>query len=120
MDIQGTTNRLYYALSSSSHALEVANWLEGFLHGSGLVLIYHPSLWEMLDGWVDTLAPEAFQEVLPVLRRTFSNFPGPERTKMLSLARQGVDHMTTNDKKELNPDRAELVWPTLQLLLGIS
>ncbi|NRB51614.1 MAG: hypothetical protein HRU41_28335 [Saprospiraceae bacterium] len=120
MDIQGTTNRLYFALSSSSHALEVANWLEGFLHGSGLVLIYHPALWEMLDGWVDTLTPEAFQEVLPVLRRTFSNFPGPERTKMLHLARQGIDHITTAENKEMNADRAELVWPTLQLLLGID
>lgn len=120
MDIQGTTNRLYFALSSSSHALEVANWLEGFLHGSGLVLIYHPSLWEMLDGWVDNLMPDAFQEVLPVLRRTFSSFPGPERTKMLTLAKQGVDHVATQEKKEMDTERAEVVWPTLQLLLGLN
>lgn len=120
MDIAGTTNRLYFALSSSSHALEVANWLEGFLHGSGLVLIYHPSLWAILDGWVDKLSPDAFQEVLPVLRRTFSNFPGPERSKMLVLAKQGVDHIAAAEKTEMETERAELVWPTLQFLLGID
>ena len=112
--------RLYFALSSSSQALEVAQWLEGFLHGSGLVLIYHPALWQILDQWVSNLAISHFEEVLPVLRRTFSSFPPPERIKMLALAKKGETAVLPAFQEAPLADRAELVWPTMQLLLGLS
>jgi len=120
LDLQGTMTRLYFALSSSSHALEVAQWLEGFLHGSGLVLIYHPALWQILDQWVSNLPLAHFEEVLPVLRRTFSSFPPPERIKMLALAKKGTTAALPSFEETRLADRAELVWPTMQLLLGLN
>lgn len=120
LDLQGTMTRLYFALSSSSHALEVAQWLEGFLHGSGLVLIYHPALWQILDQWVSNLPLSHFEEVLPVLRRTFSSFPPPERIKMLALAKKGTTAALPSFEEADLADRAELVWPTMQLLLGLN
>lgn len=120
LDLQGTMTRLYFALSSSSHALEVAQWLEGFLHGSGLVLIYHPALWQILDQWVSNLPLSHFEEVLPVLRRTFSSFPPPERIKMLALAKKGTTAALPSFEETRLADRAELVWPTMQLLLGLN
>lgn len=120
LDLQGTMTRLYFALSSSSQALEVAQWLEGFLHGSGLVLIYHPALWQILDQWVSNLPLSHFEEVLPVLRRTFSSFPPPERIKMLALAKKGTTVALPSFEEIALADRAELVWPTMQLLLGLN
>ncbi len=120
LDLQGTMTRLYFALSSSSEALEVAQWLEGFLHGSGLVLIYHPALWQILDQWVSNLPLSHFEEVLPVLRRTFSSFPPPERIKMLALAKKGTTAALPSFEETTLADRAELVWPTMQLLLGLN
>lgn len=120
LDLQSTMTRLYFALSSSSEALEVAQWLEGFLHGSGLVLIYHPALWQILDQWVSNLPLSHFEEVLPVLRRTFSSFPPPERIKMLALAKKGTTAALPSFEETTLADRAELVWPTMQLLLGLN
>ncbi len=120
LDLQGTMTRLYFALSSSSEALEVAQWLEGFLHGSGLVLIYHPALWQILDQWVSNLPLSHFEEVLPVLRRTCSSFPPPERIKMLALAKKGTTAALPSFEETTLADRAELVWPTMQLLLGLN
>lgn len=120
LDLEGTMTCLYFALSSSSHALEVAQWLEGFLHGSGLVLIYHPALWQILDQWVSNLPLSHFEEVLPVLRRTFSSFPPPERIKMLALAKKGTTAALPSFAETTLADRAELVWPTMQLLLGLN
>lgn len=120
IDLQRTMTHLYFALSSSSQALEVAQWLEGFLHGSGLVLIYHPALWQILDQWVSNLAISHFEEVLPVLRRTFSSFPPPERIKMLALAKKGETEALPSFQETPLADRAELVWPTMQLLLGLN
>lgn len=120
IDLQGTMTRVYFALSSNSQALEVAQWLEGFLHGSGLVLIYHPALWQILDQWVSNLAISHFEEVLPVLRRTFSSFPPPERIKMLALAKKGTTEALPSFQEAPLADRAELVWPTMQLLLGLN
>ncbi|MEZ5041069.1 MAG: DUF5682 family protein [Saprospiraceae bacterium] len=120
ISVEGTATRLYFALSSSQNALEVAQWLEGFLHGSGLVLIYHPPLWRLLDEWISQLPPAPFQEVLPVLRRTFASFSPPERQKMLSLARQNPSDDSPSFMDTPLADRAELVWPTLKILLGLA
>jgi hypothetical protein len=62
------------ALSSAQEPVYCAAWLEGFLSGSGLVLVHDPRLWQIVDAWVMQLAPERFTEVLPLLRRTFSTF----------------------------------------------
>ncbi len=60
------------------------------MHGSGLLLLHYPLLWSILDGWVRDLSTDFFQELLPLLRRTFSRFPPPERGKMLNLAKNGT------------------------------
>lgn len=77
---------IYYHLSPRQDPGHAAQWLEGFLHGSGLLLLYHPPLWQALDAWVASLSIERLNALLPVLRRTFSRFSAAERQKMLRLA----------------------------------
>lgn len=112
-------SRTHLALSTGQTVPDAAQWLEGFLFGSGLILIHYPPLWELLDDWVQGLEEETFREVLPLLRRTFSSFPAAERSRMLQLAKTGK-----RDKTEIGPYQTEIpaaatpLLDTLQLLLG--
>ena len=82
-----TGQTMRYRLSRAQAVAEAAAWLEGFLHGSGLLLLHHTDLWQALDGWIQELTDDDFRQLLPLLRRTFSRFEGPEREKMLDLAK---------------------------------
>ena len=88
IDVQTAAQHLSFALSQANKSLDTAYWLEGFLPGSGLLLLYHPPLWHLIDGWVSNLEDDIFPEILPILRRTFSRFSAAERQKILEQARQ--------------------------------
>lgn len=86
------------ALSVSREAAYAAGWLEGFLSGSGVVLLYDESLWAILFQWVQELPEEAFIRLLPILRRTFSRFSINERRQLGAQARRGIaSHAADND-----------------------
>jgi Family of unknown function (DUF5682) len=66
-------------LSAAAPAAAAAAWAEGFLAGSGLLLLHDDKLLGLADGWLAGLSAEAFATVLPALRRTFGEFAPPER-----------------------------------------
>ncbi|NUQ22500.1 MAG: hypothetical protein HUU34_00990 [Saprospiraceae bacterium] len=116
-----TGQRLHFALSSGQSALYVAYWIEGFLHGSGLLLLHHPGLWQLLDDWLCELPLDTFNEILPLLRRTFSNFSPPERQKMLHLAQHGAPAGATSASAHaMDEDRLEKVLTTVRELMGFG
>lgn len=120
------TAQVRLALSQVSDPEHSARWIEGFLRGSGLVLLHDSALWEILDGWVTSLKAELFTELLPLLRRTFSTFTPPERRQMGERARTegggGTKGPTAvNDSgAEINLERANKVIPLGARLLGIE
>jgi hypothetical protein len=71
--------RMSRALSAAAPALAAAGWAEGFLAGSGLLLVHDEKLLALADGWLAGLTADAFTAVLPALRRTFGGFAPPER-----------------------------------------
>lgn len=105
---------LSFALSKAQEVMQVAEWIDGFLFGSGLLLIHQPSLWQAIDRWVDGLDMERFTEALPVLRRAFSRFAHGERQRMLQIAKQGVE-AGTNQAPEVEMEAGEVVAALLQL-----
>jgi hypothetical protein len=70
------------ALSPGEDPERGASWIEGFIGTSGLVLVHDPELLTVLDTWVATVAPDAFTNVLPLLRRAFSVLPAAERRRL--------------------------------------
>ena len=115
---EGAT-RMRYALSRASAPLEAAQWLEGFLVGSGLVLLHNHALWNLLDEWVAELNEDNFSEVLALLRRTFSKFSPPERLRMMGLAKQGQVGQKRVKEVDYEESRGAVVLPTVKALLGI-
>jgi hypothetical protein len=48
--------RLSLALSLACEPTQAGTWVEGFLHGSGLLLLHDQALWQVLDDWGDGVA----------------------------------------------------------------
>jgi hypothetical protein len=77
------------ALSPGTAPAEAAAWVEGFLAGSGMLLVHDERLLGLVDGWLAAVPASAFTDVLPLLRRTFAEFePGVRRT-VGELVRRG-------------------------------
>jgi hypothetical protein len=123
LDAAEVARRARLALSSVVPARDAAAWIEGLLRGSGLLLLHHDSLWEALDAWLADLSGETFPEILPLLRRAFSEFQAPERRKM----GEKVKHLGRAPvaaagpiATDVDPDRAALVLPVLAHILGVE
>lgn len=110
-----------FAMSSASPAVSVAAWLEGFLKGSGTILLLDDTLWSVVSNWVSSLEEKTFTEVLPLLRRTFSHFTQTERRKLGEKVKTGGDG-TVNRKQireYFDEEKALLGIPVVLQLLGI-
>jgi len=81
--------RFNFAMSSATPPAVAAAWLEGFLKGSGTLLLLDEQLWGVVYDWVGGLDRETFTEVLPLLRRTFSNYTNTERRKLGEKVKSG-------------------------------
>jgi hypothetical protein len=114
--------RLGFALSSGSEPQDAAAWLQGFLHGSGIVLLHDDRLWSALDAWLAGLPGDAFTRILPLLRRTFGGFPSGERRQIGERAKQPGSHagaavLKTGTEITWNEARADKLVPVFQLIL---
>jgi hypothetical protein len=112
--------RMALALSVGNDPAQAAAWIQGFLKGSGLILLHDESLWRVLDEWVAAMPEEGFTSVLPLLRRSFSQFPAPERSQMgqrVKRATAGGAASATRPPDTLDPTRAARVLDVLKLLL---
>jgi hypothetical protein len=116
-----TAQRMSVWTSRGNDPIHAAAWLEGFLVGSGLVLLHDDSLWNLTDHWVTELSGDHFQTVLPLLRRTFSTFPAGERRQMGERAKQGVRSRTVDaPATSFDTERADRVLPLLAKILGVE
>jgi hypothetical protein len=119
-----TARRMSLALSAASEPAQAAAWVEGFLKGSGILLLHDERLWQVLDDWVTSLSGEIFTQLLPLLRRTFSTFTAPERRQMgervksqrVGAGSRGID---TVSPANFDVTRAERVLPVVARLLGL-
>ena len=112
--------RLSLTLSRGNDPAPAARWLEGFLSGSGLLLIHDQKLRSLIDAWVDQIDAAIFQELLPLLRRTFATFPAGERRQIGQLLSQGASGSgrASAEDSEIDPARGERALPILKLILG--
>lgn len=120
-----TAQRFELALSKGNDPIYSAGWVEGFLKGSGMILLYDNVLWNLLYRWVFELSEDYFIELLPILRRTFSKFEPSERKQLGEKAKKGANVEQTivlepTDTADFDHQRAEEVLPMLQLLLGLN
>ena len=112
-------NRVSRALSGGTPSATGAAFVEGFVAGSGTVLVHDRELLDVIDSWVCSLAPDAFIATAPLLRRTFGAFETAERRQLgMLLADQAV---ATGDGFGVGIDdaRAAAGLITVRQMLGV-
>jgi hypothetical protein len=120
LDTQEVGRRMGLVLTVGVPIARAAAWIEGFLAGDGLLLVHDERLLRLVDGWLTGIPAEAFVEVLPLLRRTFSEYPAPQRRQIgeravrLEAGPGGRDGAAD----DIDDERGELVMPTVAALLG--
>lgn len=98
-----------------------AAWAEGFLGGSGLLLAHDPDLLGVLDNWVRSLGEDDFQDVLPLLRRTFGEYAPPERQNIADQVRRlGSGAQRPVQAEAIDAERAAGVLRTVAAILAGS
>ncbi|MFK0038279.1 DUF5682 family protein [Paenarthrobacter sp. NPDC090517] len=108
--------RLSRRLSIATPAPEAAAWLDGLLSGDATLLIHDRRLLQIVDDWVEGVDDEVFEDVLPLVRRTFSAFSRPERREIgEQLSRVGSGGTTA---EAINMDLAG-AGPALQTMARI-
>ncbi|MEU8824165.1 DUF5682 family protein [Streptomyces sp. NPDC048636] len=126
------------ALSPGTAPAEAAAWIEGFLGGEaggGMLLVHDERLLGFVDRWLTGVPAEAFTDVLPLLRRTFSAYETGVRRTLGELVRRGpagAHHGGTGGPTAqtaaaapgfgpgLDAGRAAAAEPTVRLLLGLG
>ncbi|MFH8895167.1 DUF5682 family protein [Streptomyces coeruleorubidus] len=119
-------------LSPGTPPADAAAWIEGFVgggSGGGMLLVHDERLLGLVDAWLTGVPAEAFTNVLPLLRRTFSAYePGVRRT-LGELVRRGpgagsgaagTGSGIPGFAAELDTVRADAVLPVVRLLLGLG
>ncbi|MCW1095998.1 DUF5682 family protein [Streptomyces sp. RS2] len=117
-------------LSPGTPPADAAAWIEGFVgggSGGGMLLLHDDRLLGLVDAWLTGVPTDAFTDVLPLLRRTFSAFEpgvrrslgelvgrGPEARGSVTGAGSGIPGFATG----LDTERADAVLPVVRLLLG--
>lgn len=124
MDDEETARRFSVALSTANDPARSAAWIDGFLRGSGQILIHDERLWALIDAWVAALPQPSFTSLAPLLRRTFSSFTPPERRQMGERMARGPamsgGALAAVDDAEFNHERGARVLPALTRLLGME
>ena len=126
LDRDGVAQRLSQTVSNATQPDQMVDWLEGFLQGSGLVLIHHRPLLGLIDRWLSTLPEAQFMRLIPLLRRAFGRFTPGERFQIgeMLAGSAGVDGLSaqtgTDWREQLDQARADKMLPTFAELLGVE
>jgi hypothetical protein len=115
------------ALSPAIPPDQCAAWATGLLRGSGLALLHQDALWQVFDRWLLELSATTFVELLPLVRRAFADFSGPERRQMgekVKRLRSTIESgrvqaaPATTGSADLDHVRASRVLPVLARIIG--
>ncbi|MFI0237040.1 DUF5682 family protein [Streptomyces sp. NPDC016845] len=128
LEDEGAARLMGLALSPGTPPGEAAAWIEGFVgggSGGGLLLVHDERLLGLVDAWLVGVEPDAFTDVLPLLRRTFSAYESGVRRTLGELVRRGpatsapaTGGLPPGFADELDLERADAVVPVVRMLLG--
>ncbi|GGK78830.1 hypothetical protein Ppa06_40740 [Planomonospora parontospora subsp. parontospora] len=121
LDTDRAERRMSRAMSAGHPPARAAAWIEGFTSGGGLLLVHDARLLGLVDGWLSGLAPEAFVDVLPLLRRAFGAFAAPERRSIGERVRglgRGAAQGAAEADDDVDDERAAAAVRTVLAILG--
>ncbi len=112
--------RLSRALSPGTPPATGARFVEGFLAGAGAVLVHDRELLAVVDRWLSSLTPDAFEAVVALLRRTFGGFEPAERRQIMALLVGVPADRPGGFGAGVDEARAALALATVRHMLGLA
>lgn len=112
-------NRLSRALSTAAEPVQAAGWLDGFIAGDVSLLLFDDRIFEMIDEWVSAMPEAAFDDLLPVIRRSFSTFQRGERRQLGDRVVRG-DKAAAVTEGDIDIDLAAPALAKAAELLGVE
>ena len=119
-DADEVFQRVSRALTPGTPAAEGARFVEGFLAGSGTVLVHDSGLLEVVDTWISTMSNEVFVDVIALLRRTFGAFEPAERRQLGVLITTTTRDTTSPFGPDVDEARAAAGIATVRVMLGLD
>ncbi|MGW5361414.1 DUF5682 family protein [Actinopolymorpha pittospori] len=123
LDTDAAGVRMARAVSVGAAPAHVAAWVEGFLSGGGLLLVHDDRLLHLIDAWLAGLPADTFDDVLPLLRRTFGTFDAPERRAIGDRMRRHTSDPHAGDQRTNGPEYDDLdharAEPAVRAVAGI-
>jgi hypothetical protein len=120
IDSGDAARRMRLVLSPGADPAVGAAWVEGFLRNSGTILLHDQDLFETVDRWITDMPQDAFDNVLPLLRRTVATFSVPERRSIGERILAGGRGRGTGTPSGIDEARAALVMPILATIVGVD
>ncbi|GIF03672.1 DUF5682 family protein [Actinoplanes siamensis] len=118
LDAAEVRRRLRLPLTVGTPPAHAAAWVEGFLAGGGLLLVHDDALLALVDEWLADVPAAAFDDVLPLLRRTFGTFDAGERRAIGERVAGPRPGAAQSGAGTVDHERAVSVLPVLSALLG--
>ncbi|MCF8570713.1 DUF5682 family protein [Gordonia sp. HY002] len=103
-------------LSTASDPTDAAGWLDGFLTGDAMILIHDAALLAVVDDWFAHVSTDVFDDLLPLLRRTFAEFSTSERRNIGRALSRRADDQT--DTRAIDWNRAAPAYAATAHLIG--
>jgi len=121
LDDEEAQRQLQRNLSQGAEPLAAAQWLDGFLNRNATVLLHGDAVWALIDRWLAALSDEHFVRVVPLVRRTFSQFEAADRRDLgLRVKQPTTVSRAAAPAVEWNQARAMRAMPMLRELFGIA
>ncbi len=108
------------ALSRGTDAVQAAQWIEGFLAGDVGLLLHDRQLLSILDEWVCRVAGPLFDDVIPLLRRTFGQLSKVDRRHLAHRLFTADSPAMKARPTQIDASRADAALPRFLSLLGMD
>jgi hypothetical protein len=119
IDGDEAADRLSRALSIARSPANAAGWLDGFIAGDAALLLHDRRLFTMIDDWLTRLDAATFDDLLPIVRRSFAVFEKGERRQLGDLVARGSDQSATV-VDEIDIELARPAVEKVAALLGLE
>ncbi|MFT3721863.1 DUF5682 family protein [Pseudorhodoferax sp.] len=118
-------------LSLGVAPMDVAAWLDGFLNRQALVLLHDDAISGAVDTWLTQLGEAQFAQILPLVRRSFSDFSKHDRQRLGEKVKRSPSPGAAtavamapapagDETPPWDEPRAALALPVLGQLLGLA
>ena len=118
-DTDRVRQALSRALSVGVEPKRGADFVEGFLAGSGTLLVHDRALLDLVDQWLCVLHDDEFRSTVALLRRTFGGFEPAERRRLGQMVGGGAVVLQPAEHPDLDPHRLALAMATVRAMEGL-